>query len=102
MEYTEEQKAQFREQYATRRRRQYALTVSLVAVFAGLFFLGPRYLGRFSGLSVTAIVPISFLLVAGALIFSLRNWRCPACNRYLGRTYNPRYCQGCGFELRKS
>jgi hypothetical protein len=50
---------------------------------------------------VTAIAPLSFVLVAGALIFSLRNWRCPACNRYLGRTFNPRYCQGCGFELRK-
>jgi hypothetical protein len=101
MEYSEEQKARFREIYARRRRRQHALTFSLVALFLGVFFLGPRYLGRIPGLSVTAIAPVSFLLVAGALIFSLRNWRCPACNRYLGRTYNPKYCQGCGIELRK-
>ena len=101
MEYTEEQKARFREQYATRRRRQYALTFSLAGLFVALFFFGPRYLGRFTGLSVTTIAPVSFLLVAGALIFSVRNWRCPACNRYLGRTRNPKYCQGCGIELRK-
>jgi hypothetical protein len=101
LEYTEEQKARFRETYATRRRRQLALTVSLAALFFALFFVGPRYLGKIPGLSVTAIAPLSFVLVAGALIFSLRNWRCPACNRYLGRTFNPRYCQGCGFELRK-
>jgi hypothetical protein len=101
LEYTEEQKARFREIYATRHRRQLALMVSLVALFFGLFFVGPRFLGVIPGLSVTAIAPASFLLVAGALIFSLRNWRCPACNRYLGRTFNPRYCQGCGIELRR-
>jgi len=101
LEYTDEQKARFRETYATRRRRQHALTVFLAALIFGLFFVGPRYLGSIRGLSVTAIAPVSFVVVAGAMIFSLRNWRCPACNRYLGRTFNPRYCQGCGIELRK-
>jgi predicted RNA-binding Zn-ribbon protein involved in translation (DUF1610 family) len=34
------------------------------------------------------------------LVFSLRNWRCPACNKYLGKGTLPHYCPNCGVELR--
>jgi rubrerythrin len=40
------------------------------------------------------------MVVAGALIFSFVNWRCPACTRYLGRGWNPKFCPKCGVQLR--
>ena len=40
-----------------------------------------------------------FAMVAGLLIFSWQNWRCPACDRYLGK-YPGRFCPKCGVPLR--
>jgi drug/metabolite transporter (DMT)-like permease len=33
-------------------------------------------------------------------IFSIVNWRCPACSRYLGKGMNPSFCPRCGTRLR--
>jgi len=32
-------------------------------------------------------------------VFSLYNWRCPACNKYLGKQRSPKYCSKCGVAL---
>lgn len=40
------------------------------------------------------------VVLAGALAFSLWNWRCPACHRYMGkRAFGLRFCAGCGARL---
>jgi len=36
----------------------------------------------------------------GVLWFSLANWRCPACEKRLGKDYNPRFCPRCGVRLK--
>jgi hypothetical protein len=33
------------------------------------------------------------------LIFSFRNWRCPACDKYLGKAIGPRFYAKCGVAL---
>ena len=33
------------------------------------------------------------------VLFSFVNWRCPACNKPLGRYGNPRFCFRCGAPL---
>ena len=45
-------------------------------------------------------VLIFIVAFIGLLIFSLTNWRCPACNKYLGKALNPRICSKCGVALR--
>lgn len=70
MEYTEEQETAFKQQFAERRRRQIVVA-------------GPAFV----------------VLVISALAFSLWNWRCPACNRYLGKGARPRFCAKCGAPL---
>ncbi len=47
-------------------------------------------------LSIAAIV-----LILGVMAFSLKNWRCPTCNAYLGRGMAPRYCRKCGVQLKR-
>lgn len=38
-------------------------------------------------------------IVVGLVVFSRFNWRCPKCNKYLGRGTNPKHCAHCGEEL---
>jgi hypothetical protein len=100
VEYTDQQRAAFRDAYAKRRRNQLIVTVPLVAVIAAFAFTEDRGGGTALGLPPQLAGPIVILVVAAVLIFSFRNWRCPACNKYLGRSTNPKYCQRCGIELR--
>jgi hypothetical protein len=48
-----------------------------------------------------AFGPIALFAIAiGWVIFDGQNWRCPACDNYLGRAFNPKHCRRCGIELR--
>jgi hypothetical protein len=38
--------------------------------------------------------------LAAILIFTLQNWRCPACRKYLGKGAFPRFCPRCGVALK--
>lgn len=97
MTHTEHQKAQFREQFAIRRRRQWIATIPAVAAILGLILVDSNRAA--AGLSSDVLVGIAFAVIVGVLIFSLLNWRCPACNGYLGRVINPKFCSKCGAEL---
>ena len=100
MEYTEEQKAAFKEEFALRRRRQIYVAVPLVALGLAFAFLVDEKAGTAPlGLPAGAVGPAFFGLVLAVLVFSWRNWRCPACDRYLGKGMSPKFCPGCGAEL---
>ena len=100
MEYTEQQKASFKQQFAVRRQRQIILAVPLIAVFVGFALLSDRQNGGdVLGIPAALVAPVFLALVAGALIFSFRNWRCPACDKYLGKGMSPRFCPKCGVAL---
>lgn len=55
--------------------------------------------GKIGGVSPVFFFPIFLAVVIGVLAFSFRNWRCPACGRYLGREMSPRFCSKCGVAL---
>jgi len=100
MEYTEQHKAAFKEQFLLRRKRQIVLAIPLVVLVVVFAALGEGKNGEaVLGLSPAVIGPAFLLFVVGALVFSLRNWRCPACDGYLGKGINPRFCPGCGAAL---
>jgi len=100
MEYTQQQREEFKQQFGIRRRRQMILAIPLVAlvvVFAVL--TDEKAGGTVLGLPMSLAGPAFLVLILGALVFSFRNWRCPACDRYLGKGINPRFCQKCGVAL---
>ena len=100
MEYTEDQKEQFRQQFAVKRRHQVLLLVPLL-VFGVLVALTSRNHGVPALGIPPEVIVFSFAVVAlGAAAFSFWNWRCPACGKYLGRGLGPRFCRRCGIELR--
>lgn len=93
MEQTEYQKARIREEFATRRKRQLIAVVPVVALLAGGAWLGER--------AENTVYPFIMIgVVVLMLIFSFRNWRCPACDGYLGRGISPKFCSKCGAQLR--
>ncbi|MCK4352056.1 hypothetical protein KAW65_01465 [candidate division WOR-3 bacterium] len=53
----------------------------------------------FAVILVLLVNPISIIIgsiiILIAFIYSLKNWRCPVCNRYLGRGVNLKKCPKC-------
>jgi len=47
-----------------------------------------------------ALAVIAFVGMFTGAGLSIWNWRCPTCRRYLGKAFNPRFCQSCGAHLR--
>lgn len=102
MEYTESQKEEFKRQFAARRRKQLIVTGLFLAliILAALTRESPALAALVGAIPTSIFVPVAVLVITGMMVFSIRNWRCPACNRYLGRTLNPNFCPKCGVALR--
>ena len=96
MEYSDRQKASFKEEFAARRKRQLILLVPFTALAIGFALIPDEPSGDVMGL--LAAVGLG-LLVVGIVVFSLMNWRCPACNAYLGKAISPNFCPKCGVAL---
>lgn len=85
------------EEFGKRRTRQYvAIVPAIVMVVAAVI---AKHHGSFLGLEMSVVGPIAAIVVGGVLVFSFVNWRCPACNGYLGRGASPKFCRKCGARL---
>lgn len=102
MEYTEQQLAEFRRQFAARQGRQRYLAVPLGALLVLLYFSSDKDAGTVFGQSLTIVAPLFAAVLIGTAVFSWWNWRCPACDRYLGRSATKKTCGKCGVVLEKS
>lgn len=99
LEYTDQQRAAFKDGYARRLRKRLIMMALLLAVMASLALTEDGAI--ILGLPDAVFGPIALVAaIAGWVIFEGRNWRCPACHEYLGRGFNPRQCRRCGVELR--
>jgi hypothetical protein len=100
MKYAEQQKASFKEQFAVRRKRQIIPFVASILAVIAVKVATDELNGRaVIGIPGSVIGPLSLMFVVGVIAFSSRNWRCPACNNYLGREIGPRFCSKCGVAL---
>ena len=98
VDYDDRQRHQFREEFAARRKRQLLATVPLLLVVVAAV-VADRGNGQLFGLGATTWGPVALVYVLGLLVFSLKTWRCPACDRYLGKGIFPRFCAKCGIQL---
>ncbi|MGC8774745.1 MAG: hypothetical protein ACP5R6_05750 [Chlorobaculum sp.] len=100
MEYTEQQKQAFKNEFASRRRNQIVVS-GLLFILMIPYVTADKSTGLVLGTyPVAMFMPLFFVVVIGALVFSFKNWRCPACDKYLGRSMNPHFCWKCGIALR--
>ncbi|MGB6640678.1 MAG: hypothetical protein WBG67_07890 [Thermoanaerobaculia bacterium] len=98
MEHTEEQKQQFKSKFSVLRKRQLMAAVPVVAVIA-FVALADQTTGEAFGISPMVWGPAVVIYFVGLIAFSIRNWRCPACDKYLGKGFSPKYCPKCGAPL---
>ena len=98
MQYAEQQLQEFRSEFAKRRKRQLLMLIPLIAVFL-LFGTVDEATGATPIGPAAIILPLAFVIILGILVFSFTNWRCPACNKYLGKGISPRFCSKCGVPL---
>lgn len=99
VEYTEEQKAKFREEF---KRRQVRHGIALMVAIIATSFLVILMVIWAAGVSELWVAALS--LVAGTVLFIAayviaQNQRCPACHEALWRAGDPAYCPHCGVNL---
>jgi hypothetical protein len=99
MQMTPDQQEETQRLFATRRRRQILLAVPLLPVFIGVLVVRERADSTVLGVPAEVWGPAFLVLAIAALLFSLWNWRCPACEKYLGKGINPHFCPKCGVAL---
>ncbi|MFZ5826098.1 MAG: hypothetical protein ACOY94_17520 [Bacillota bacterium] len=75
-----------------RERRAIALGILLLTIFLGLPLLGAK-------LSQVAAAAIAGAGLVGLLIYLWIDWRCPKCDRHLGREFKHTHCSHCGTRL---
>lgn len=92
---------EIKEEFRRRRRRQFIYSGCGV-VLALLSRVAVSQLGkRAPWLTDEVFVGLFMALVAAFLIVSFLNWRCPACDKYIGRSLFPNFCQKCGAKFVK-
>jgi len=99
MPYTEEQLERFRTAFARRRRNQLLLAIPIILIVLFVSAKSDRNSSSLAGIPAQYLGVAGIVLALCALAFTLYNWRCPACNRYLGRVIFPRFCTKCGVPL---
>ena len=93
---------QIKREFATRRARQTWITAAYALPIVALAILKRNQPGPVEALMS---VPIRTWLIgclayfALLVVFSFHNWRCPACEGPLSRTFNHGVCRRCGAEL---
>jgi len=87
-------------EFARRRKRQIMVTIPAFVVGFVAFTLAsgdqPPSTGYFLPMGVAVVAFVSLV------VFSLVNWRCPACKGYLRKATNPKFCPNCGVALRSA
>ena len=100
MQYTQEQLDQFKSTFAARRRRQLIAVVPVLLAAVTIGAADEATGTTIGGLPLSYALPVAIVAILGLLLFSFTNWRCPACNAYLGKAISPAFCSHCGTPLR--
>jgi hypothetical protein len=85
--------------FRKRRGKQLIASVPLILAIIPLIMMDDSAEQALFGIPTIILLPVCIAVVIAGLIFSVFNWRCPACSGYLGKAFSPRFCTKCGAQL---
>lgn len=86
------------EEFRVKKNRQY-LAIAITLLLLVLCILVYKRSDIFGQVSKNTIFSAQIIIIALFIVFSIINWRCPHCNRYLGHDIGRRRCNKCGKKL---
>jgi hypothetical protein len=95
VEYTQEQLSGFKAEFARRQKRQLGVAAVILAGLVSMMLLRDR-----APLDSPVGLTVVIAAMAAIFVFTFQNWRCPACQKYLGKGGFPRFCPRCGVPLK--
>ncbi len=81
MNYTEDQLAKFKSEFARRKRNQFIVAAPFTALFLGSVFFEAQLQELTAELSPYLVGGAFAVPFVGVLLFSIRNWRCGTCQQ---------------------
>ena len=83
------------------RRKRLQLIISIPIFIIIILFIIIHDKPDFTALGIPFIelLYIFMAVISAAIIFSIYNWRCPSCGKYLGKGIDPKFCPKCGVKL---
>ncbi|OFY63737.1 MAG: hypothetical protein A3H98_06590 [Bacteroidetes bacterium RIFCSPLOWO2_02_FULL_36_8] len=87
-------------EFKKRRTRQYIVAVFAIPIIVLMAFISKNPDSSVLGEYQSLVVYSSLGLIVCIIGFTVWNWRCPNCNKYFGKSMNPKFCQHCGSELK--
>ena len=100
MDYTESQLSSFKSEFARRKRNQLIAASPIIAAMIGFVLFESELQEALSGVPQWAAISSGVALVGSLLLFSWRTWRCPACDKYFGKSTSMAHCPSCGVVLK--
>ncbi|MFC1482983.1 hypothetical protein ACFL56_01865 [Candidatus Margulisiibacteriota bacterium] len=97
MNYT--QPEDIKKEFKIRQKKQLIVTVPFFVLIIGFIFAIDGENLPFPESFAPFLLALFFGFVIAIFIFSFTNWRCPACSKYLGKGFNPKFCKNCGTQL---
>jgi len=97
MEQKRNEKESMPEFKALQNRQIIAIAVALFLVLlAAVLYKRPDLLGEFSK---SALYGAQITIIGSFIVYTALNWRCPSCNKYLGRNLHQLRCRKCRTRL---
>lgn len=84
-----------------KKRKMRQMIAAIPAILMVVLLLATEKAGPagLAGIPITLLAPAALAVILAVVAFSLLNWRCPSCRKYLGKQFSPRFCPKCGVQL---
>ena len=100
MTETTQDPARVKAEFRKRRLGQWLMMGLLAALLVAIVLLDESPTQNLLGIPPVGWIVLLLVGLAAAIFYSLRYWRCPACNHWFKSALFMRNCPKCGVELR--
>lgn len=78
-----------------KKRQRYIIVIVTMVIAATISIIGLALLQWPEKMVEVVLIPL-----VGGVVWLLFDWRCPRCSQSLIRESNPKFCSGCGLQMR--